>query len=163
LHPVFDPQLCPERLTVPPSIEERAWRASLPPVAHLADEPKIFSSDETVSLPSWAFEWDEPEETLTYRVVGDAYSFRLRADALTRLKVPIVSDEPARFIVYCLQSLRKFDWIRGSELRKRYPRIETIQVAIQPEVARFFPEDVQDSFGALNGGWVKIASRALHL
>lgn len=68
LNLVYDPEIRADRLTRPQTAERRAWLLSQPILAHRADEPVLYSSENAISITSLAFAWKDFNQILRLKI-----------------------------------------------------------------------------------------------
>lgn len=138
LNITFDPELRPDRLTVPPTPEQRARRLSTPSLAHLADMPLPFESDKRVTLASFPFFWAEPTSNIIFKIERDLYAFKLLSAVFERQGFPVVGMDLKTTLLHAIGAIVNFSEIRGFRISQRYPYVEDVAVAIQTDVAWHF-------------------------
>jgi hypothetical protein len=157
----YDPEIRPGRLTQPPSPQTRARRLSIPSLAHLADEPNVFGSDQSVQAQIINLEWDVPTDILRLKVPYDRERMSLWIRDTANRALPIISEYPAEFLLYCIKSVVKLNELRSKRITEECPQVRRIEVAVRTEVARHVFKLSLSDLAEVEAGWVCIGSREI--
>jgi hypothetical protein len=156
----YDPEIRADRLLVPPSDAQRAWRRSSPVTAHYADDPVIFESEKYDPVVRIAFTWHDHETCTRHKIAEDEYNFKLNVRILANRGYPVISDDPKRTLLYGIISAVKLSSVRTDDfLSDRFPRVRRFEMCIRSDLATSFFQLRPVDYAEVEPGWLLLACR----
>ena len=131
-------------------------------IAHTADNPVIFMSDQYRELVRLAFQWHDHGTFVRYQIDEDSYNLKLCSKIIRQSQCPRISEQPEQTLLHCMAMASRLTQVRTTSFpSERHPDVRRVEVCLKADVARGFFAMKDSEHPEVEPGWLLLAAREI--